>query len=100
MKSFIAFFCEKAFVRQFTTEEKKPAQHLICLKTLVRFSLSRKQLFVKLNCASVYVIEPQKHKMLDFTLVPKLLGFFQWNDNRELVLLRVFFGGGEMVTGN
>ena len=45
-----------------------------------------------LNCASVYVIEPQKHEMLDFTLVPKLLGFFQWNYNRELVLLRFFFG--------
>ena len=54
---------------------------------------------MKLNCASVYVIEPHKHEMLDFTLVPKLLGFFQWNYNRELVLLRVFLGG-EMVTGN
>ena len=32
--------------------------------------------------------------MLDFTLVPKLLGFFQWNYSRELVLLRVFFLGG------
>ena len=32
---------------------------------------------MKLNCASVYVIEPQKHEMLDFTLVPKLLDFFQ-----------------------
>ena len=48
---------------------------------------------MKLHCASVYVIEPQKHEMLDFTLVPKLLGFFQWNYNRELVLLRDFFGG-------
>ena len=48
---------------------------------------------MKLNCASVYVIEPQKREMLDFTLVPKLLGFFQWNYNRELVLLIVFFGG-------
>ena len=46
---------------------------------------------MKLNCASVYVIEPQKHEMLDFTLVSKLLGFFQWNYSRELVLLRVFF---------
>ena len=52
---------------------------------------------MKLNCASVYVIKPHKHEMLDFTLVPKLLGFFQWNYNRELVLLRVFLGG-EMVT--
>ena len=25
--------------------------------------------------------------------VPKLLDFFQWNYNRELVLLRVFLGG-------
>ena len=40
-------------------------------------------------------------------LVPKLLGFFQWNYSRELVLLRVLFflgggggAGGEMVTGN
>ena len=48
---------------------------------------------MKLNCASVYVIEPQKHEMLDFTLVPKLLSFFQWNYYRELVLLRVFFEG-------
>ena len=48
---------------------------------------------MKLNCASVYVIEPQKQEMLDFTLVPKLLGFFQWNYNRELVLLKVFLGG-------
>ena len=39
---------------------------------------------MKLNCASVYVIEPQKHQMLDFTLVSKLLGFFQWNYNKEL----------------
>ena len=40
--------------------------------------------------------------MLDCTLVPKLLGFFQWNYSRELVLLRVFFffWGGGMVTGN
>ena len=55
---------------------------------------------MKLNCASVYVIEPQKHEMLDFTLVPKLLGFFQWNYNRELVLLKVFFWGGEGRDGN
>ena len=56
---------------------------------------------MKLNCASVYVIEPQKHEMLDFTFVPKLLGLFQWNYSRELVLLRVYFGGGgEMVTEN
>ena len=56
---------------------------------------------MKLNCASVSVIEPQKHEMLDFTLFPKLLGFFQWNYNRELVLLRVFFLRGRgMVTGN
>ena len=47
---------------------------------------------MKLNCASVYVIEPQKHEMLDFTVVPKLLGFFQGNYDRELVLLRVFLG--------
>ena len=35
--------------------------------------------------------------MLDFTLVPKLLGFFRWNYSRELVLLSFFFlgGGGE-----
>ena len=38
--------------------------------------------------------------MLDFTLVPKLLDFFQWNYSRELVLSRDFFGVGEMVTGN
>ena len=50
---------------------------------------------MKWNCGSVYVKEPQKHEMLDFTLVPKLLGFFQWNYNRELVLLRVFFLGGK-----
>ena len=49
---------------------------------------------MKLNCASVYVIEPQKHEMLDFSLVPKLLGFFQWNYSRELVLLSFFFWGG------
>ena len=55
---------------------------------------------MKLNCASVYVIEPQKHEMLDFSLVPKLLGFFQWNYSRELVFLEFFFLGGEMVTGN
>ena len=58
---------------------------------------------MKLSCASVYVIEPHKHEMLDFTLVPKLLGFFQWNYTRRLVLLRVILergGGGEMVTGN
>ena len=39
------------------------------------------------------IIEPQKHEMLDFTLVPKLLSFFQWNYYRELVLLRIFFEG-------
>ena len=57
---------------------------------------------MKLNCASVYVIEPHKYEMLDFTLVSKLLGFFQWNYNRQLVLLRVLFflGGGGMATGN
>ena len=44
---------------------------------------------MKLNCTSVYVIEPQLHEMLDFTLVPKLLGFFQWNYSRELVLMKV-----------
>ena len=39
-----------------------------------------------------------QNEMLDFTLVPKLLGFFQWNYSRELALLRVFFffwGGGK-----
>ena len=60
---------------------------------------------MKLKCATVYVIELQKHEILDFTLVPKLLGFFQWIYSRELVLWRVFFfffflGGGEMVTRN
>ena len=38
--------------------------------------------------------------MLDFTLVPKLLGFFQWNYSRELVLLRVFFFGERGGDGN
>ena len=56
---------------------------------------------MKLNCASVYVIEPHKYEMLDFTLVSKLLGFFQWNYNRQLVLLRVLFlGGGGGGYGN
>ena len=58
---------------------------------------------MKLNCASVCVIEPHKHEMLDFTLVPKSLGFFQWNYTRKLVLLGVILGRGggrEMVTGN
>ena len=36
----------------------------------------------------------KSHEKLDFTLVPKLLGFFQRNYNRELVLLGVFFLGG------